>query len=175
MLNELLIEIKGPEFWMSFAFFVILFISFKPLKQYLDNWGKAQAAKVQAKLEEPAKLREQAQMLLEKYEEHTKNRESERADMMKKAEEEIDFLQKEFDQRMKDRLERKKRETETRLQMIYDNGITDMKNQMLHLIVKKTYDILQNKEHQHDTKQEMEQALNQVYSSLNQHIDLVKK
>ena len=139
-------------------------------------WGQARANEVQAKLDEPANLRKEAEALLAKYENHTKNRDAEYADIMKQAEAEIDFLQKDFDERLKERLARKDKETEVRLQMIYDNGVKDMKNKMLKLVVKRTYEILS---HHHKTKKdaglEIDKSLDSIYETLKQNMHLVRK
>lgn len=169
-------SIQGPEFWMSFAFFAVILIAFKPLRKGLLAWGQARADDVQAKLDEPAKLRQEAEALLVKYQSHTKNKETEYAEIMKQAESEIDFLQKDFDERLKERLVRKDKETEVRLQMIYENGVKDMKNKMLKLVIKRTYEILL---HHHKTKKdatkEIDKALDSVYETLKQNMHLVRK
>lgn len=169
-------SIQGPEFWMSFAFFAIIFLAFRPLKKFLATWGQKRAEEVQAKLDEPARLRKEAEALLAKYENHTKNRDTEYADIMQQAQNEIDFLQKDFDERLKERLARKDKETETRLQMIHDNGIKDMESQMLKQVVARTYEMLT---HHHKTKkdvsQDIDRALDNVYETLKQNMHLVRK
>lgn len=168
--------IQGPEFWMSFAFFAIILLAFSPLKRFLATWGEKRAAEVQAKLDETAGLRKEAEALLAKYENHTKNKEAEYADIMKRAKDEIDFLQADFDERLKERLARKDKETETRLQMIHDNGIKDMESQMLKRVVARTYEVLT---HHHKTKmdasEEIDKSLESVYETLKQNMHLVRK
>ena len=114
--------------------------------------------------------------MLAKYENHTKNRDAEYADIMQQAQNEIDFLQKDFDERLKERLARKDKETETRLQMIHDNGIKDMESQMLKQVVARTYEMLT---HHHKTKkdvsQDIDRALDNVYETLKQNMHLVRK
>lgn len=167
--------IQGPEFWMSLAFFTVIVIAFRPIKQRLSEWGKQQAADIQEKLDEPARLRKQAEDLLEKYESHTKNRDAEYAEIIKKAEDEIDFLQQEFDTKLKERLERKEKETAVRLQMIKDNGVKEMENQMLRLVVKRTYEKLAEHASQKNSAKEMDVALDRVYSSLKENMHLIHK
>ncbi len=167
--------IQGPEFWMSLAFFAIIVIAFRPMKQRLMAWGKHQADDVREKLDEPARLRKQAEDLLEKYESHTKNRDAEYAEIIKKAEDEIDFLQQEFDTKLKERLERKEKETAVRLQMIKDNGVKEMENQMLRLVVKKTYEMLAEHASQKNSTKEIDDALQSVYASLKENTHLIRK
>ena len=40
--------IKGPEFWMSFAFVAVILIAAHPLGRFLSRWGAQQADKVRA-------------------------------------------------------------------------------------------------------------------------------
>lgn len=169
-------SIQGPEFWMSFAFFAVILIAFRPLKKKLVLWGQSQAAQVQAKLDEPANLRKEAEALLTKYENHTKNKDAEYAEIMAQIKNDIDFLQKDFDERLKERLNRKEKETETRLQMIRDNGIKDMESQMLKQVIARTYDMLTcHHKNQKDAKQDIDKALGNVYETLKQNMHLVRK
>lgn len=169
-------SIQGPEFWMSFAFFAIILLAFRPLRKFMAMWGQKQAAEVRAKLDEPAELRKEAEALLAKYEAYTKNKETEYADIMKRSKDEIDFLQADFDERLKERLVRKDKETETRLQMIRENGIKDMENKMLKMVVNRTYDLLmQHHKNEKDASKEIDKALNSVCETLKQNMHLVRK
>lgn len=169
-------SIQGPEFWMTFAFFAIIFIAFRPLKRFLNAWGQKNAAEIQAQLDEPANLRKEAEVLLAKYENHTKNQNKEYDDMMKQAKDEIDFLQADFDERLKERLARKDKETEIRLQMIRDNGIKDMENQMLKIVIDRTYEKLtHHQKAKKDAAKEIDKALESVYETLKQNMHLVRK
>lgn len=167
--------IQGPEFWMSLAFFAVIVIAFRPLKKRLHEWGKQRKAEIQETLDEPVRLRRQAEALLEKYETHTKNRDAEYAEIIKKAEEEIDFLQADFDTKLKERLERKEKETAVRLQMIRDNGVKEMENQMLQLVVRRTYELLADHASQKNSSKEIDAALESVYSSLKENTHLIRK
>ena len=169
-------SVQGPEFWMTFAFFAIIFIAFKPLRKYLAAWGKGRSDEVRAKLDEPANLRKEAEALLEKYEKHTKDKDKEYAQIMAETQAEIDFLQKDYDELLKERLKRKDAETQVRLQMIRDNGVKEMENQMLKMVVQRTYDLLAHHHNQEkDAVKEIDKALDNVYETLKQNIHLVRK
>ncbi len=169
-------SMQGPEFWMSFAFFAVILIAFRPLKKKLSAWGQNQAAQVQAKLDEPANLRKEAEALLTKYENHTKNKDKEYAEIMAQTQNEIDFLHADFDERLKERLIRKDKETEVRLQMIHDNGIKDMESQMLKMVVKRAYEMLTtHHKTQKDAAKDIDKALDDVYKTLKQNMHLVRK
>lgn len=167
--------VKGPEFWMSFAFFAVILIAFRPIKKRIQAWGGAYAAQIQAQLDQPANLRKNAEELLAKYEERTKNRDIEYADMMKQAEAEIDFLQQDFDQKLKERLHRKDVETQLRLQMIHENGVKEMENKMLKLIVDRTYEMLAKHTAHKNSAKEVDVALDCIYSSLKENAHLIRK
>lgn len=167
--------IKGPEFWLSFAFFLVLAVAVRPMGRMLRTWGQARADSIREKLDEPARLKAQAEELLAKYENHTKNRKQEHTDIINAAKAEIEFLQQEADRKLKERLERKENETSTRLQMIHDNGIKELKNKMLRVIINRTYDILGKNAAKTNQEREMDKALERVYASLENNMDLVKK
>lgn len=171
--NHILEEIKGPEFWMSFAFIAVALIAFRPLKNYLAAWGTARAARIQKTLDDPANLRREAEDLLARYEVHTQNKEDERAEILKSAEEEIISLQKENKIRLTERMERKHTEMTGRLQTIEDNGIKQLKDQMANVIVQKTNAILKDQKTVPAT--EMDKALSQVFDSLTENKELIKR
>ena len=173
--TSFLSHIKGPEFWMSFAFVCVVILSFNPLRRYLLQWGKTRADKVRAQLDEPAALRAKAEALLEKYEDHTKNQEHEREEILKQAEDEIKVLRAEFDERTKERLERKDKDVAKRLEMVQKNGIQHMKEQMARLVIQKTFQILKEDCTQNSKQKEMDKAINMLCQSLNEHKDLLKK
>lgn len=171
----LLEHIKGPEFWMSFSFFAVLLVAFNPLKKYLAKWGKERADKIQKSLDEPADLRKKAEELLKKYETHTQNQEQERTDILTAAEEEVLALQKENKIRLTDRMERKHIEMTNRLQTIQENGVKQMKDQMVGIIVNKAQDILKKNQNTPVSGVEMDKALNLIFHSLTENKDLIKR
>lgn len=171
--NTFLEEIKGPEFWMTFAFICVVLIAFRPLKKYLTNWGTARAARIQKTLDDPAKLRLEAEDLLARYETHTQNKEAERAEILKNAESEIIALQKENKVRLTERMERKHIEMSGRLKSIEENGVKQLKDQMANIIVQKTNSLL-NEEKPAQTN-EMDHALAQIFDSLTENKNLLKR
>lgn len=167
--------IKGPEFWMSFAFVAVVLIAFRPLGRFLSQWGKSQADKVRSHLEEPARLRNQAEELYAKYVLHTKNQEMERADILRQGEEEIKNLRSEFEERTKERLQRKDREVAARLKMVQENGTRQLKDQMAKLVIKKTYDILHDRETEVAKTKEMDKSIAMLCETLKENVHLMKK
>lgn len=171
--NHFLNEIKGPEFWMSFAFIAVALITFRPVKKYLADWGAARAARIQKTLDDPANLRREAEDLLTRYEVHTQNKEDERAEILKGGDDEIISLQQENKLRLTERMERKHNEMTGRLQSIEESGIKSLKNQMAHIIVQKTNELLETQKP--DAATQMDKALNQIFTSLNENNHLIKR
>ena len=81
-------ELQNPQFWMAVAFCLIVILAIRPTKKKLSVWGKAQAQVVQQELDSAAQLRKQAEELYTEYEEHTKNLNKERAQILHSAEKE---------------------------------------------------------------------------------------
>ena len=166
--------IKGPEFWMSFAFVAVVLIAMRPLGRFLSRWGAQQADKVRAHLDEPANLRKQAEELYEKYVLHTKNQEKERADILKQAEIEIENLRKDFEEHTAERMQRKDREVAARLKMVQENATRQMKEQMAKLVIEKTYDILHERESDETKQREMDKSISLLFDSLKKNTHLLK-
>ena len=59
--------------------------------------------------------------------------------------------------------------------MIKDNGVKEMENQMLRLVVKRTYEKLAEHASQKNSAKEMDVALDRVYSSLKENMHLIHK
>lgn len=166
--------IKGPEFWMSFAFVAVILIAARPLGRFLSRWGAQQADKVRAHLDEPANLRKQAEELYEKYVLHTKNQEKERANILKQADIEIENLRKDFEEHTAERMQRKDREVAARLKMVQENGTRQMKEQMAKLVIEKTYDILHERESDDTKRREMDKSIALLFDSLKKNTHLLK-
>lgn len=166
--------IKGPEFWMSFAFVAVVLIAVRPLSRFLTRWGQEQADKVRAHLDESARLRKQAEELYNKYVLYTQNQESERADILRQADIEIENLRKEFKENAAERMQRKDREVAARLKMIQENGTRKMKEQMANLVIEKTYGILHERESDEKKQRAMDKSIALLLESLKENAHLLK-
>lgn len=97
-----------PEFWVAVSF--VLFIG---LLAYYQVFGKvtkaldARAEQIRRELDEARALRDEAQKILEEYEQKRKGAEQEAAEIVAHAKREADALSKEMRQTMKEQLERR--------------------------------------------------------------------
>ena len=83
---------NSAEFWMSFAFLFVFFVSFIPLKKYLSAWGEKRANQIKQELGNAKCLLKNASYLLEKSEKKLQNKEKESAAILQKATEKSSYL-----------------------------------------------------------------------------------
>lgn len=158
-------EFENPEFWAGIAFFLVVSVSIRPAFRKFKIWGQKQAESIKKELNEAHALRKQAEDLYAKYEKHTQNLEQERAEILQSAEKEVLSLQQESDEKLSNRLEKKKREVQNRIQLIQDNTHKDLTNKILYQVIEKTKEILSERPIR-QTTDDMDNALEQVFKTL---------
>ena len=130
--------IQSPEFWSALAFGIVVFAVIKPGCRFLKKWGQKQADAILRQQKEAEDVLQKAKKLCAQYKTVYQNRGSERQKIMREAEKEIQFLEKEAVHQTEDRMTRKKQEVDLRLKMIAENGEQDIKRKMLSQLVKQT-------------------------------------
>lgn len=175
MMAWLLNEIKSPEFWTSMAFLGVVLIFMRPFMRYLDRWAKKQAALVQKNREEARSVRKRAETVLKQYEAVNRNRETERGRLLAEADEEISFLEQEFEQRTADRIARKKQEMALRLKTIEENGRQDVKNKMLNRIVGLARKDLMMRQSKGELQEDMVLVVDRVCQAMDDYAVLLRK
>lgn len=160
-------ELENPEFWAGVAFCLVVFAGIRPVFKKFKIWGHGQAEIVKKELDEAHALRKQAEDLCAKYEQHTRNLEQEKAEILQSAEKEVLTLQQEADEKLSNRLDQKKREVQERIQLIQENTRKDLTQQVLQQVVDKTKEVLAEKSIR-QTPADMDEALSQVFNTLEQ-------
>ena len=135
--------IQTPEFWTSFAFVFVLFLSARPVMRYLEKWTQGQAEQIQKRRQEAQDVLKKAEALKKQYETAYQNRQVEQRQMLEAADTEISFLESETQQLTNDRMARKSQEIDLRLRMIEENGRQDIKSKMLARVVSEAQSQLQ--------------------------------
>ena len=108
MINEL----SNPEFWVGVGFcLVVLGLSF-PVVKKMRIWAKGQSEIIKNELKEAHDLRVEAEALYQRYEAHAKNLDNEKALIMQEAEREVVALQKDADEKLSKKIERKKQDVQ---------------------------------------------------------------
>ncbi|MBQ8250707.1 MAG: hypothetical protein IJY92_02190 [Alphaproteobacteria bacterium] len=162
-------ELSNPEFWVGVGFCcVVTFLIFAARKK-VKSWAVGQSEIVKTELKEAHNLRIEAEALYQKYEQHTKNLDVEKAAIMQEAEKEVVALQKEADDRLSKKIERKKQDVQDRINLIQENTRKDLTNVMMEQVMDKTKDLLgkkQIKQSSSDMDKSLEDALKQLEKAL---------
>ncbi len=158
-------ELQNPEFWVSAAFFLILFVGMRPISRKLKVWGKGQALLVQKELDDAHGLRQEAEDLYEEYENRTKNLDKEHADIIRSAEQEVIVIQQEADERLSQKLTAKKKEVQDRIESIRSNARTELTKAMVDAVMAKTKQQVSIQPIRQSEK-DIDKALEQVLSVL---------
>lgn len=175
-MSELISVIKGPEFWMTVAFFAVIFLSAKPLSRYLRTWGQKRADGIQSRLDEAINLSKKAENLLSEYEQKTKNKENEKQSILAKAEQDAEFLKADLQKKLSERLTKQDEDTEFRLKLMKEQGRRDVQDKILRSIMMHTRQLLVKKAS--DTAQtsaQMDAAVDNICAVLDEQTDLIRK
>lgn len=138
-------ELKNPEFWVGIGFCIVCVFLFFNLKGKIALWGKTQADNVKKDLDEAHELRVAAEALFEDYEKRTQNLDKEKAEIMLSAEREVVALQKEADDKLSKKIERKRQDVQDRISLIKENTKKDLTATMMQQVMSKTHTLLAQK------------------------------
>lgn len=152
--------ISSPEFWISFAFLLVVGIFSVPLFRGLNKWTEKQVALIQQEQDEAKEILKKAEEIKKKYEKAYLKRFVEKQKMFQEAESEIAVLDEEAQLMLQDKMNRKKQELELRLKMIEENGRQDIKGKMLEQILMDTRYRLKNHKDDEDIELVLQHALN---------------
>ncbi len=156
--------IKGPEFWMSFGFVMLVVVSFSPVQKFLMKWGKKRARQIETDIAYAASLRNEAEELLSQYEGHTQNREAEKDAIIAQGENTVRAMQQEMEYALKNRIEQKRKDTADKIDLMHKTVQQNMKKDVLQKVVQKTTAMLQV--NSTETEADLDKALDRAYASL---------
>lgn len=138
-------ELSNPEFWVGVGFCIVCVFLIIVLRKKVILWGKGQAELVKKDLNEAHELRVAAENLFNDYEKRTQNLEQEKAEIMAAAEREVVALQKEADDRLSKKIERKRQDVQDRVALIKENTKKDLTATMMQQVMTKTQSLLAEK------------------------------
>ena len=116
-------------------------------------------------MQEAHNLRLEAEALYQEYEQRTKNLDVEKAEIMQQAEREVVALQKDADDKLSKKVERKKQDVQDRINLIQENTRKDLTNVIMGQVMDKTKDLLSQKQIRKSSK-DMDHAIEDVLDQL---------
>lgn len=121
-------NIANPELWVGIGlvlFFVILAVAGVP--KLVGDQLDARAAKIQAELDEAARLRAEAEALLAQIRKEKAEAEQQAADMLAAAEAEAERMEAESRQRLEEQLARRQQLAERRIAQAEQQAVAEVK------------------------------------------------
>ncbi len=167
-MEALMHAVKGPEFWMSVAFVLLVAVSFSPVRKFLIAWGAKRAQTVTNEIHHAAQLRAEAEELLAQYEGHTKNRALEKDALIAEGEQTVRAMKEEMEYNLNARIEQKRKDTADKIDLMHKTVQQNMKKDILAKVVQKTTDML--KEAPSETSADLDVALERAYASLEEQL-----
>ncbi len=158
-------ELQNPEFWVAFAFCLVVLLIAKPLKQKLSVWGAARASLIKNEIDESHQLRKKAEALYDEYRERTKNSDKECIEIINEAKKEAILIQQDADEKICQRLALRKKDVQDRIHAIEENTGQDIAEILLGQVISKAKALLQD-ESTPPSEKEMDKALDKVFRVL---------
>lgn len=158
-------ELANPEFWVGVGFCLVVVSLARPVFSKIKLFAKAEATSIRQQIDEAKQLRVEAENLYQTYEERTKNFEQEKNALIQEAEKQVIQLQKEADDKLSKKIDRKRQDVQSRIDSIEENTRRDLTNSMMTQVMGKTKSLLAEKSIRQSEK-DMDKALNDVLSLL---------
>lgn len=114
------------EFWVGVAFILTVSLLFRPVGKLLLQMLRKRGEMIADRIREAVTLKEDAQKLLAEYERKFRGAEKEAADMLKRSEQEIEFLKKDTLLKLEKEMQKKEKEAEARLQLTQENAESEI-------------------------------------------------
>lgn len=162
-------ELANPEFWVGISFCLVVALLYKPILKKTKSFAQAQSNNVQNEIDESKKLRKEAEDLYNTYENHTKNFEQEKDLIIEEGKREVFELQKEADERLSKKINRKRQDVQMRISSIEENTRRDLTNTMMTQVMDKTKSLLAEKKICQSSK-DMDRAIDDVLKLLEESV-----
>lgn len=162
-------EFANPEFWVGIGFCLVVALLCKPVLSKAKSFGQTQSDFVKKEIDESKTLRQEAEKLYQTYEDHTKNFEKKKEFILEEGKKEVFELQKEADDRLSKKINRKRQDVQVRISSIEENTRRDLTNTMMTQVLDKTKSLLAEKKICQTTK-DMDKAIDDVLNLLEKNI-----
>lgn len=166
--NPHLYDLANPELWVAiglFAFFAI--VIFVGVPKLVGGQLDAKAAKIQAELDEAARLRAEAEALLAQIRKEKAEAEAQAADMLKAAESDARRLEEEAKAKLEESLTRRQALAERRIAQAEAQAAAEVKAAAADLAAKAAETILTQRAAAQKADPLLDVAIAQIGSRLN--------
>jgi len=134
----------SAEFWVAMSFVLAVSFLVRPVGKLLVKMLKKRALKIEQRIAEANKLKEEAQRLLADYERKARNAKKQAAAILVKSEREIEMIKKESLAKLEIEMERRSKEAKDRLKAAEDEAMRDIADKTADLTMTLVKRILAN-------------------------------
>jgi F-type H+-transporting ATPase subunit b len=134
----------SAEFWVAMSFVLAVSFLVRPVGKLLVKMLKKRALKIEQRIAEANKLKEEAQRLLADYERKARNAKKQAAAILVKSEREIEMIKKESLAKLEIEMERRSKEAKERLKAAEDEAMRDIADKTADLTMTLVKRILAN-------------------------------
>lgn len=143
---------KSAEFWVGFAFILVVVFLFKPLKKAIKSMLLKRRGEIIDQISQAEQLRDDAQKLLAQYEKKFLHAKDEADEILKRSEKEIETLKNEELQKLEQDLEIRRKEVENSINLSIEKVKNEINQKIAELTMQKVknhiYSDLSEKDHE---------------------------
>ena len=134
---------ENPEFWVGFAFVLVVVLLAKPIGKILNAMLNSRIDAIANRITEAQQLAIDAQKMLAEYEKKFLNAEKEAKLILRKSEKEIEFLKDERLKKMEQEMSIRQNEAELRIKTVQEEATKEITSQIAELALGAIKDVLQ--------------------------------
>jgi F-type H+-transporting ATPase subunit b len=122
-----------PEFWVGFAFIVVVALAFRKVAAAVTTVLDSRAVKIKESLDSARKMREDAQTLLSEYQRKQRDALKEAEGIIDHAKHEAERIKKEAEQALEDSIVRRGKQAEQRIAQAEAQALAEVRNMAIDL------------------------------------------
>jgi F-type H+-transporting ATPase subunit b len=127
--------LADPEVWVAVAFVIFIVVAAKPLFRFITKALDARAGRIKGQLDEARALREEAERLLADYQRKQREAAKEAGDIIARAREETERLQREAAANLEAAFKRREKMAVDKIAQAEAQAVADVRNQAVDIAI----------------------------------------
>lgn len=154
----------SAEFWVAVAFVLTVTLLSRPIYKAVKGMIIKNIDNIRNEIDEAAQLQNDAEKMLASYEKKFRNVKKEAEDILKKSQNEIDYLRKASMSQLEQEMKQKEKDMADKLKTAKDNAINEITNLAGGLSIKAVQEIIQNKLQEKDLSKLIDASIKKIES-----------